>query len=129
MIRRLFTPLLAVALTGLAGLAHALDIRPYDAAALAELQGAGKGVAVHFHADWCPTCVNQSRALEQLKADAQLQPLTVLVADYDKEKALKRQLKVRSQSVIVVFKGTAEVARSAGQTQPEQIRQALAQAL
>lgn len=129
MIRRLIATFLTLALTGLAGLAHALDVRPYDAAALAELQGAGKPVALHFHADWCPTCVSQSRALEQLAAEPQLKGLTVLVADYDKETALKRQLKVRSQSVFVVFKGADEVARSAGQTRPDEIRQALAKAL
>ena len=129
MIRRTFALVLALALAGLSGLAHALEVRPFDAAALAQLQAAGKPVAVHFHADWCPTCVNQSRALERLAADAQLPGMTVLVADYDKEKDLRRQLKVRSQSVFVVFKGDTVVARSAGQTQPEQIRQALAKAL
>ncbi len=129
MIRRTFTTLLALSLAGLAGLAHALDIRPYDAAALAGMRSAGKPVAVHFHADWCPTCVNQSRALDQLKAAGDLGGLTVLVADYDKEKDLRRTLKVRSQSVIVVFKGADEVARLAGQTEPRQIREALAKAL
>jgi len=109
--------------------AHAMEIRAYDAATLAGLQNAGKPVALHFHADWCPTCVNQSRTLSQLKASGQLQGMTVLVADYDKERDLKRQLKVRSQSVLVVFKGTAEVARSAGETQPEPLRLALAKAL
>jgi thioredoxin-like negative regulator of GroEL len=108
---------------------HAMEIRAYDAATLAGLQRAGKPVALHFHADWCPTCVNQSRTLNQLKASGQLQGMTVLVADYDKERDLKRQLKVRSQSVLVVFKGTAEVARSAGETQPEPLRLALAKAL
>ncbi|MBI3157739.1 MAG: thioredoxin family protein [Burkholderiales bacterium] len=129
MIRRLLVSLLAVTLAGLAGLAQALDIRPYDAATLAGLQAAGKPVALHFHADWCPTCVAQSRALDELKADPKLSGLTVLVADYDQEKALKRQLKVRSQSVFVVFKGADEVARSAGQTSPDEIRQALAKSL
>ena len=129
MIRRTFTGLLALSLAALSGLAHALDIRPYDAASLAGMQAGGKPVAVHFHADWCPTCVNQTRALEQLKAAGELRGLTVLVADYDKEKDLRRRFKVRSQSVIVVFKGAAEVARSAGQTEPQQIREALARAL
>ena len=98
-------------------------------ATLAGLQNAGKPVALHFHADWCPTCVNQSRALNQLKATGQLQGVTVLVADYDKEKDLKRQHKVRSQSVLIIFKGKAEVARSAGETQPEALSLALAKAL
>ena len=127
--RRTFARLLAVASFALSGAAHALEIRPYDGAALAGLQSAGKPVAIHFHADWCPTCVNQKRALEQLKAGGQLPGLTVLVADYDKEKELRRAHKVRSQSVLVVFKGPAEVARSAGETQPEQLRAALSKAL
>jgi thioredoxin 1 len=129
MIRRTFTILFALSLSALAGVAHALELRPFDSAALAGLQAGGKPVAVHFHADWCPTCVNQSRALDQLKAAGDLKGLTVLVADYDKEKDLRRVLKVRSQSVIVVFKGAEEVARSAGQTDPREIRQALAKAL
>jgi thioredoxin 1 len=127
--RRSFAAVMAVSLLGLTGVAQALEVRPFDGATLASLQGAGKPVAVHFHADWCPTCVNQTRALDQLKAGGQLQGMTVLVADYDKEKDLKRQHKVRSQSVLIVFKGPTEVARSAGQTQPEQLREALAKAL
>jgi thiol:disulfide interchange protein len=127
--RRTLTGWLALSLLGISGGAQALEIRAYDAATLAGLQNAGKAVALHFHADWCPTCVNQSRALNQLKAAGQLQGITVLVADYDKEKDLRRQHKVRSQSVLIVFKGKAEVARSAGETQPEALSLALAKAL
>lgn len=127
--RRSLAAVLAASLLGMASVAQALEVRPFDGATLASLQGAGKPVAVHFHADWCPTCVNQSRSLDQLKAGGQLQGMTVLVADYDKEKGLKRQHKVRSQSVLIVFKGSTEVARSAGETKPEQLRQALAKAL
>lgn len=112
-----------------ASLAHALDVKPFSQEALAAAEKSGAPVALHFHADWCPTCVSQTRALDQLKAGGQLQGMTVLVADYDKEKDLKRQHKVRSQSVLIVFKGPTEVARSAGQTQPEQLREALAKAL
>lgn len=127
--RRLLNTAFFVSLLGLAPLAQALELRPFDTAALSALQGAGKPVAVHFHAEWCPTCVNQKRSLEQLKADARLKDMTVLVADFDQEKDLRRQLKVRSQSVLVVFKGQAEVARSAGETQPEPLRLALSKAL
>jgi thiol:disulfide interchange protein len=127
--RRTLTGWLALSLLGISGGAQALEIRAYDAATLAGLQNAGKAVALHFHADWCPTCVNQSRALNQLKAAGQFQGMTVLVADFDKEKDLRRQHKVRSQSVLIVFKGKAEVARSAGETQPEALSLALAKAL
>ena len=121
--------LLGAVIAGAATLAQALEVKPFSAEALAAAQTAGQPVAVHFHADWCPTCVNQSRALGQLQAAGQLPGLTVLVADYDREKALRRQHKVRSQSVLIVFRGASEVARSAGQTQADELRQALARAL
>ena len=127
--RRFLATGLAVLMLGLSGIAQALEIKPFATTTLAELRSAGKPVALHFHADWCPTCVNQSRSFQQLKADAQLQGMTLLVADYDREKDLRREHQVRSQSVLIVFKGADEVARIAGQTRPEQLRQALAKAL
>ena len=129
MIRRTFSALLATACLTFGAASHALEVQPYNATALTGLQSAGKPVAVHFHADWCSTCVKQQQSLEQLKAQGQLKGMTVLVADYDKEKDLKRQHKVRSQSVLIVFKGAQEVARLGGQTQPEPIAQALSKAL
>lgn len=109
--------------------AHALEIKPFSQSALSEIQQQGKSVAVHFHADWCSTCVAQTNALETLKADPQLKPMTVLVANYDKEKALRKSMKVRSQSVIVIFKGPQEMSRLAGQSQATEIKAGLLKAL
>lgn len=108
--------------------ALALTVKPYSAAELAGLQQAGKPVAVHFHADWCSTCKNQARALEELKADPQLQAMTVLVANYDNEKDLRKSLKVRSQSIMVVYKGAQEVDRVNGQTRAADIKSAFVKA-
>lgn len=120
--------LAASSLTLLAGLAQALTIQPYSAQAFATAQAEGKPVAVHFHADWCGTCKQQERAFQQLKGEAGLD-LVMLVADYDKEKDLRRQMKVRSQSTLVVFRGTAEKARVGGETDPAKLRGALKTAL
>lgn len=119
---------LAAALFTLAGWAQALTIQPFSAQALAAAQAAGQPVAVHFHADWCPTCKQQEKALAQLKTEAGLDVL-LLVADYDKEKDLRRSLKVRSQSTLVVFKGTVEKARLGGDTEADKLRAALKAAL
>lgn len=54
---------------------------------------------------------------------------TILVADYDKEVALKRALKVTQQSTFVVFKDGHEVARSTGQTREQDIKDTFAKAL
>ena len=121
-------PLLATALFAAATWAQALTLAPYTPQALAEAQQAGKPVAVHFHAEWCPTCKQQEKALAQLKTEAGLD-ITVLVADYDNVKDLRKAMKVRSQSTLVVFRGTEERARLGGDTAADKIRTALKTAL
>ena len=126
--RRLLLGLIGAAAFAAATLAHALDVKPYSADALAAAQGAGKPVAVHFHADWCPTCIQQEKVIAQLRSEPGLD-VTVLVADYDKEKDLRRAMKVRSQSTLVVFRGKDEKARLAGDTDAGKWRTALKAAL
>lgn len=108
--------------------AQALELKPYSAATLQGLQTAGKPVAVHFHADWCPLCRAQDKALESLKSERGLD-LTVLQANYDTERALKRQLGVNSQATFVVFKGRQEAQRLVGETGVDGIRAVLKTAL
>jgi thiol-disulfide isomerase/thioredoxin len=120
---------LALAFTLLASSwSYAINVAPYTSEALAKLQNAGEPVALHFHAEWCPTCKAQAKSLESLKADPSLN-LTVLSVDYDKETALKKQLRVRSQSTFIVYRGAVEKARQIGETSPEAIRKTLSSAL
>jgi len=109
--------IVAAALVGSAALVHALESKPYTADALAAAEKAGQPAAVFFHADWCPTCRAQDKVLQSLKAEKGLD-LTVLVANYDTEKDLKRRFKINSQSTFVVLKGTKETARLIGDTTP-----------
>ena len=55
--------------------------------------------------------------LRELSQTPQLSQLTVLVANFDTEKDLRKRLGVAKQSTIVVFKGGKETARSTGETQ------------
>jgi len=111
-----------------ASIAQALDIKPYTAEALAAAEGAGQPVALHFHADWCPTCRAQDKVLQSLKAEKGLD-LTILTANYDTEKDLKRRFKVNAQSTLVVLKGQKEAARLVGDATADGIRSALKAAL
>jgi thioredoxin 1 len=120
--------LISTALLCTAAFAHALDIKPYTAEALAEAQKADKPVALHFHADWCPTCKAQEKALQALKAEPGLD-LTVLVANYDTEKALKQRFNIRGQSTFVVLRGEKERGRLVGETSAAGIRTVLKTAL
>lgn len=120
---------LAAGLLAMSTLASALELKPFSQSELSTIQQQGKPVVVHFHADWCSTCVAQAKSLEALKADPQLKTVTVLVADYDKEKELRKSMKIRSQSVMVIFKGPQEVTRLAGQSQASDIKAAFLKAL
>ena len=120
---------LTAGLLALSTLASALELKPFSQSELSAVQQQGRPVVVHFHADWCSTCVAQAKSLEALKADPQLKAMTVLVADYDKEKELRKSMKIRSQSVMVVFKGSEEVTRLAGQSQATDIKAAFLKAL
>lgn len=111
----------AMALGAMAALGAEL---PFTQAGFDAALAAGQPVIVHFSADWCPTCRAQKPVVHGLLAQPQLKPVTLFVANYDTETALKKHLTVTQQSTFIVFKGGHEVARSTGQTEP-QVLQAL----
>ncbi len=108
--------------------AHALETAPYSAEALTRAQAGVRPVAVLFHADWCPTCRAQDKAIQALKKESGLD-MTVLVANYDTEKELKRRFRVNSQSTLVVLRGEKETARLVGDTDINRLRAAFQSAL
>jgi len=118
----------AFMLTAFATLAFSAEI-PFDQAQFDAARAAGQPVAVVFHADWCPTCRAQAPVLKQLTESADLKSLTLFVANYDTEKAVKRSLGITQQSTIVVFKGGKEVARSTGDTRAGALSALLHQAI
>lgn len=109
-------------------LSHALTMTPYTPAALAAAQKAGEPLVLHFHASWCPTCRAQDKAFDALKADPSLK-VTLMEVDYDKEKALEKQMKVTAQSTLIVLHGAIERGRSTGETDPARLKSTLQSAL
>jgi thiol-disulfide isomerase/thioredoxin len=105
------------------------DEVPFNRAQFDAMRSAGKPVAIVFHADWCPTCRAQAPVLRDLAETPALKSLTLYVANFDTEKALKRSLRVTQQSTIVVFKGGKEIARSTGDTQRGRLDALLMQAV
>jgi thiol:disulfide interchange protein len=115
--------LLTLSLTAWLSPAHALETLPYTPQTLMAKQQAGEVVGLHFHAAWCPTCRAQEKVFNSFKGDATV-PGTVLVVDYDQERELKRELGVRSQSTLIVYKGKEQKHRSGGVTDPQALRAA-----
>lgn len=126
--KHLFPALLSLLFVALPLVADAAEV-PFDQARFAAAQAAGKPLAVVFHADWCPTCRAQAPVLSTLTRSAGLQSLTLFVADFDTQTALKKSLGVTKQSTVVVFKGQREVARSTGDTQSPALESLLRKAV
>ncbi|MFP3588701.1 thioredoxin family protein [Paraburkholderia sp. SIMBA_055] len=94
---------------------------PFEKKTFDELRTAGRPVVVHVYAKWCETCQKQATITPSLLAAPEFKELTLMEADFDKEKALLKELHVPYQSTFVAFKGTAEVGRSTGETNKERI--------
>jgi thiol-disulfide isomerase/thioredoxin len=103
--------------------------QPYNKAQFDGALAQGKPVVIWFHASWCPTCRAQQPAVDRLAASSEMKDVTVFVADFDKETALEKTLRVVQQSTFVVFRGDREVARSTGETDEQAIRATWGKAL
>lgn len=113
---------LAVAFHLITTAAMAGDIKPYDQAAFTEAKDSGKTVLLDFHADWCPVCKKQGPLLQSLAQEDKFKDVVVFKVNYDKESALKKHLKVTSQSTLIVLKGGKEVSRATGVVDKTDIR-------
>jgi thioredoxin-like negative regulator of GroEL len=102
---------------------------PFDGSAFKKAQTEGKTVVIDFHATWCPTCAAQRPVLEKLIGESEFKNVVAFVADFDSSSEIKKQMKVASQSTIVVFKGNREVARSTGVTNEDDLRTLLKKGL
>jgi len=118
----------AIAAILVASAANALDILPYSAQALAKAQAEDAPVALHFHSQWCATCKMQTKAFEAMRAEPDLE-ITLLVVDFDEERALKRQFRVPASGVVIVLRGKTERARLNSVVEPDKLREALRSAL
>jgi thiol-disulfide isomerase/thioredoxin len=119
----MFKTLVSVALLAFTAVpAAAQPIRPFSTAALKAAQAKGEPVLVDAFAPWCPTCRAQAPTLDAIAASPDYAKLVILRLDYDHQIAEKKELGINQQSTLIAFKGSREVGRTLGVTQPDQIK-------
>ncbi len=123
------TALAAATTLSSASFASAMNARPFDQAAFAAAQAAGKPILVHVTASWCPTCKAQAPILSRLMSEPRFKNLVAFDVDFDTQKDLLGKFQVRLQSTMIVFKGNQEAGRSTGDTNPGSIEALLAKAI
>ena len=109
------------ALSALASIAMAGDIKPFSQAEFDKLAQQGKPVVLDISATWCPTCKEQKPIVEGLMKQPAYKDVTLMAIDLDSAKPTLKKFKVTMQSTLVAFKGGKETARSVGDTSPEGI--------
>jgi thioredoxin 1 len=107
------------ALSAVASLAMAGEIKPYTQAEFDKLAADGKPVVVDVSATWCPTCKAQKPIVDGLMSQPAYKDVTLLTVDFDSAKPTLKKFKVSMQSTLVAFKGGKEVGRSTGDTTPD----------
>jgi thiol-disulfide isomerase/thioredoxin len=100
--------------------------QPFDAKAFQSAQAAEKVILIDVTASWCPTCRQQRPVVEQIEKERP--DLVVYEVDFDTAKGVLKQFRVQYQSTLIVFRGTKEVARSTGETDPALIHALIAKA-
>jgi thiol-disulfide isomerase/thioredoxin len=117
---------LLVAATLLASSPVAWAGQPFDAEAFRSALAGEKVILVDVTAPWCPTCRQQRPIVEQIEREKP--DLVVLEVDFDTAKDVLKRFHVQYQSTLIVFRGSKEVARSTGETDPSLIRALIAKA-
>jgi thiol-disulfide isomerase/thioredoxin len=95
---------------------------------LAAAQKNGKRVLVHVWASWCPECKAQTPIIQGLLKKPENADVVFLKLDFDKQVAEWKALGARSQSTLIMFKGTKETGRLVGDTRPAAIAAVVASA-
>ena len=108
--------ILTIALSSLACLATAGEIKAFSQQEFDQLTKAGKPVVLEISAPWCPTCKEQKPIIEGLMKQPAYKDVTLMTIDFDSAKPTLKQFKVSMQSTLLAFKGTKEVGRSIGDT-------------
>jgi thioredoxin 1 len=100
--------------------------QPFDAKAFQSAQDAEKAILVDITASWCPTCRQQRPIVQQIEKERP--DLIVYEVDFDTAKDVLKRFRVQYQSTLIVFRGSKEIARSTGETDPAAIHALIAKA-
>ncbi len=108
---------------------HAAAPVPFDQAAYETAREAGKPILIHVTAPWCEVCQMQKPIVSELSGQANFSDMVFLEVDFDTQEDVRQTFGVSTQSTMIVFRGSEEVGRKVGETDPAAIEALLRLAL
>lgn len=124
-----FFTLITMVISMLLSLASFAESSTFDDAKFEAGLKSGQSMLVAVHAPWCSTCRAQAPVLKEVLSKKEFQSMTVFYVDFDSKKETLKNLGVKRQSTLVVFKDGKEVGRSLGDTTAFGIESLLQKAL
>lgn len=109
--------------------AQAKAVETFTEAGFAAAQKAGKSILIEIHADWCPTCRAQAPIITGLLATPKYKNIVAFRVDFDGQVDVVRAMGAQQQSTLITFKGTQEMGRSVGETNPAALEALMATAI
>lgn len=112
---------IAVCMTMAAGMAQAIEVKPFETTAFEAAKSAGKPVVVDVTASWCSTCQAQQRIIGELAKKPEFADVLVLQVDVDTQKDEMRSLGAQNRSTLIAFNGAKETKRTVGDTNAKSV--------
>ena len=112
-----------------AGIAHAIEIAPFEPSSFEAAKTSGKSVVIDVTASWCSTCRAQTKIIDSLAGKPEYKDVLVLKLDYDGQKDDMRSLGAQNRSTLIAFKGAEETGRSVADTDPASVEKLFASTL
>lgn len=123
-----FTGLIVIALYG--NLIY-MNLRPndpllagweeYSTPRFETLMERGEPILVEVYASWCPTCLAQHKAFQDLIETGHQPEVRALRVDFERDLDFRKANSLDYTGVLILYRNGTEIARAAGLTDPDSI--------
>jgi thiol-disulfide isomerase/thioredoxin len=93
----------------------------YDHAKFETRLAAGEPMLVEVYASWCPTCLRQHKAFEELEEAGKAPNVRAIRVDFDRDIEFRKKFNLNYTGTLMVFKGGEYIAEGAGLVTVEKI--------
>jgi thioredoxin 1 len=112
-----------------APVARAAELLPFNNARFEEARKSGKPIVLQVTAAWCGPCQRLRKVVSGLLENPEFGDLVIFDADFDANKDALVKLNAHTVTTLVIYRGSAEILRSSGETRPDAVEPVLKKAL
>ena len=109
--------------------AQAAELLPFNDARFEEARKAGKPIVLQVTATWCGPCQRRRKVVSGILENPAFRDLVIFDADFDANKDALVKLNAHTVTTLVIYRDSAEILRSSGQTRPDAVEAVLKKAL